>query len=179
MALTNIEYGSIATSKVLNDNFNYLEDKIEDYSKNIETDKASLVSLINSQIETVNAQFNSKLQKQLEGLYPVGSMYMGTTTNCPIASLFGSWTKVGTAIVTNVDSKVPVKGTGATLGVNNSGSSAVGRLSLYRSSYNEAIMSAEGGTRGDVYVTTNANSSGIVGTATSTKLSVNIWKRTA
>jgi hypothetical protein len=90
MALTNIEYGSIATSKVLNDNFNYLEEKIEDYSKNIATDKASLISLINSQIETVNVQFTAKLQ----AIYPVGSIYIGTTDNCPIASVFGTWEKV-------------------------------------------------------------------------------------
>jgi hypothetical protein len=95
MALTNIEYGSIATSKVLNDNFNYLEDKIEDYSKNIATDKASLISLINSQIETINAQFTAKIQS----LYPVGSIYIGTTENCPIASLFGTWEKVSSGRV--------------------------------------------------------------------------------
>lgn len=90
MALTNIEYGSIASSKLLNDNFNYLEDKIEDYSKNIATDKASLMSLINSQIETINTQFTAKLQ----AIYPIGSIYIGTTDNCPIASLFGTWEKV-------------------------------------------------------------------------------------
>ena len=90
MALINIEYGSIASSKVLNDNFNYLEDKIEDYSKNIATDKASLMSLINSQIETVITQFSSKLQT----MYPVGSMYIGLTDTCPIANLFGTWEKV-------------------------------------------------------------------------------------
>lgn len=95
MALTNIEYGSVASSKVLNDNFNYLEDKIEDYSKNIATDKASLISLINSQIETVNAQFTAKLQT----MYPVGSIYIGTTANCPMASLFGTWSKVSSGRV--------------------------------------------------------------------------------
>ena len=60
MALTNIEYGSIATSKVLNDNFNYLEDKIEDYSKNISSNNASLTSLVNSQVATVANNLNNK-----------------------------------------------------------------------------------------------------------------------
>lgn len=179
MALTNIEYGSVASSKVLNDNFNYLEDKIEDYSKNIASDKASLTSLINSQISTTFTQLNNKITESIQALYPVGSMYIGVTTKCPLASLFGTWEKVGTSIVTSVDSKVPIKGTGATLGLNNSGGSAVGYLNLYRSSYNEAVLSTAGGTRGNVYVTTNANGSGMVGTATSTKLSVNIWRRTA
>lgn len=179
MALTNIEYGSVASSKLLNDNFNYLEDKIEDYSKNIASDKASLTSLINSQISTTFTQLNTKITESIQALYPVGSMYIGVTTDCPLASLFGTWEKVGTSVVVDVDSKVSIKGTGATLGLNNSGNSSVGYLRLYRSSYNEAVLSSEGGTRGNVYVTTNANSSGIVGTASSTKLTVNIWKRVA
>lgn len=107
MALTNIEYGSVASSKVLNDNFNYLEDKIEDYSKNIATDKASLISLINSQIETVNAQFTAKLQ----AIYPIGSIYIGITDNCPVASLFGTWEKVaeGLCLQGTTGSQVPGK----------------------------------------------------------------------
>ena len=60
MALTNIEYGSVATSKVLNDNFNYLEDKIEDYSKNISTNNASLTALINSQTATISNNLNNE-----------------------------------------------------------------------------------------------------------------------
>lgn len=59
MALTNIEYGSIATSKILNDNFNYLEGKIEDYSKNIGANNSSLIALINSQNATVTNNLNS------------------------------------------------------------------------------------------------------------------------
>jgi hypothetical protein len=62
MALTNIEYGSVASSKLLNDNFNYLEDKIEDYSKNIANDKASLIALINSQISTTFTQLTNNIQ---------------------------------------------------------------------------------------------------------------------
>jgi hypothetical protein len=99
MALINIEYGSIATSKVLNDNFNYLEDKIEDYSKNIASDKASLTSLINSQISTTFTQLNTKITESIQALYPVGSMYIGVTDTCPIAELFGTWEKVSSGRV--------------------------------------------------------------------------------
>jgi hypothetical protein len=94
MALINIEYGSVASSKVLNDNFNYLEDKIEDYSKNIASDKASLTSLINSQISTTFTQLNAKITESIQALYPIDSIYIGTTNECPIASLFGTWEKV-------------------------------------------------------------------------------------
>lgn len=90
MALTNIEYGSVASSKLLNDNFNYLEDKIEGYSKNIANDKASLIALINSQISTTFTQ----LTNNIEALYPVGAIYIGTTDECPVANLFGTWEKV-------------------------------------------------------------------------------------
>ena len=62
MALTNIEYGSIASSQLLNDNFNYLEDKIEDYSKNISNDKASLTALINSQVLTLTNSLNNAVE---------------------------------------------------------------------------------------------------------------------
>lgn len=94
MALINIEYGSVASSQLLNDNFNYLEEKIEDYSKNIANDKASLTSLINSQIDTTFVQLTSKINESLQILYPIGSIYIGTTDECPIASLFGTWAKV-------------------------------------------------------------------------------------
>lgn len=73
MALTNIEYGSVASSKVLNDNFNYLEDKIEDYSKNIATNNASLTALINSQTKTIANNLNNEVatlngaQESLQG----------------------------------------------------------------------------------------------------------------
>lgn len=30
----------------------------------------------------------------LQAIYPVGSIYIGTMTNCPLAGLFGTWTKV-------------------------------------------------------------------------------------
>ena len=129
MALTNIEYGSIATSKVLNDNFNYLEDKIEDYSKNIETDKSSLVSLINSQIETINTQFTAKLQT----IYPIGAIYIGTTDTCPIASLFGTWEKISEGRVLQGASETQIVGTTVEAGLPNVNGSFTCSVSGYDS----------------------------------------------
>lgn len=173
MALTKIEFGSIADPEVINNNFEYLDEKLTDTSSKIYTNNSSLESMVTSQISTLLLQVTSKI----EALYPVGSVYIGTTDTCPVATLFGTWEKLSSGIVTAVNSNVPIKGTGSTLGLNNSGGSAVGYLNLYRSSYNEAVLSSSGGTRGNVYVTTNANGSGIVGTASSTTLKVNIWKR--
>ena len=162
-----IAYEKIKANK-WNENFDTILDYIEEVS-----DELTL------KLNTINSQLSSSILSNLQSVYPIGSLYIGVTETCPIASLFGTWEKIAENVVTDISSKVSIKGTGATLGVNNSGSSAVGYLNLYRSSYNEAIMSAEGGTRGNVYVTTNANKSGIVGTASATKLSVNIWKRVA
>lgn len=97
-----------------------------------------------------------------------------------MASLFGTWTKRSTGIVTGVSSDVPIKGTGATLGVNNYATSTeVGTLSFGRSSYNEGWISYGGRRTGSAYVTTNAAKSGLIGEASATTLTVNIWERTA
>ncbi len=151
-----------------NENFDRLLDYIEEVSEEL-----------NLKVNTINSQLSSSVLSNLQSVYPIGSLYIGINDNCPIANLFGTWEKIGDGFVTEVDSNVPIKGTGTTLGLNNSGGSAVGYLNLYRSSYNEAILSASGGTRGNVHVTTNADGSGIVGTVSATKLEVNIWKRTA
>ena len=134
---------------------------------------------LNLKVNTINSQLSSSILSNLQSVYPIGSLYIGVNDNCPIANLFGTWEKIGDGFVTEVDSKVPIKGTGATLGVNNDGSRSVGTLSFGRSSYNEGWINIGGRRTGSAYVTTNANSSGIVGTASATKLEVNIWKRTA
>ena len=46
MALTEIEYGSLASSEVMNNNFEYLDNKISDVSENL----ASNVATINANI---------------------------------------------------------------------------------------------------------------------------------
>ena len=151
-----------------NENFDRLLDYIEEVSEEF-----------NLKVNTINSQLSSSVLSNLQSVYPIGSLYIGVNDNCPIANLFGTWEKIGDGFVTEVDSKVPIKGTGATLGVNNNGSSSVGTLSFGRSSYNEGWINIGGRRTGSAYVTTNANSSGIVGTASATKLEVNIWKRTA
>lgn len=80
MALTNIEYGSVATSKVLNDNFNYLEDKIEDYSKNIATNNASLTALINSQSSTITNNLNNSIAEMTEQINGINEELSSTST---------------------------------------------------------------------------------------------------
>lgn len=52
MTLTNIEYGSLASSATLNNNFEYLEDKIDDSSESIMTSISSILS----NIATINSR---------------------------------------------------------------------------------------------------------------------------
>lgn len=94
MALTKIEFGSLADPEIVNNNFEYLDEKITDASSKIYNNNADLESLINSQISTTFTQLSTKITENIQALYPVGSVYIGTTTNCPLASLFGTWEKV-------------------------------------------------------------------------------------
>lgn len=67
MALINIEYGSLASSKTLNDNFQYLDNRISSESDNHITDIAS----INSNIVSINnsiSQFNEETNENVENI---------------------------------------------------------------------------------------------------------------
>ena len=54
MALTNIEYGSMASSSVMNNNFSYLDDKISDTAESV----AASISSITSNIATINSRIS-------------------------------------------------------------------------------------------------------------------------
>lgn len=54
MALINIEYGSLASSEIMNKNFMYLDDKIADTSESIMTSISSILS----NIATINTRLN-------------------------------------------------------------------------------------------------------------------------
>ena len=126
-------------------------------------------------------------------VYPVGSLYFGTQSTCPLQALgIGTWQKVGSSLITSVNTSVPVKGNGKTLGLTdgtnqwglvNNGSSATWEMYNTNAS-GTAIGTNVSGTNGPntnktVGITANPEKSGIVGTVTRTVLTVNIWKRTA
>ena len=60
MALTNIEYGSLASSETLNNNFSYLDEKINDSNTQVNTSISSILSNI--------ATINSRLSEISEDL---------------------------------------------------------------------------------------------------------------
>ena len=77
------EYGKDISSVQYNDNY----DKFNDY---IEAISEELMLKDN----TINSQLSSNVLSNLQSVYPVGSLYIGTTDTCPIANLFGTWEKV-------------------------------------------------------------------------------------
>ncbi len=77
------EYGKDISSVQYNDNF----DKLNNY---IEAISEELILKVN----TINSQLSSNVLSNLQSIYPVGSLYIGTTDTCPIANLFGTWEKV-------------------------------------------------------------------------------------
>ena len=65
MALTNIEYGSLASSSVLNSNFLYLDNKIAETSDSINTSISSILSniaTINSRLVDLSEEMQSSLE---------------------------------------------------------------------------------------------------------------------
>ena len=64
MALTKIEYGSLASSETMNNNFEYLDNRISTVVENVTTDNASIYSNI--------ASINSLITQTADILRPIG-----------------------------------------------------------------------------------------------------------
>ena len=62
MALTKIEFGSLADPEVINNNFEYLDEKVTDASSKIYTNNADLEALINSQVLTLTNNLNNTVE---------------------------------------------------------------------------------------------------------------------
>lgn len=129
----------------------------------------------------------------LQAVYPVGSIYIGTMSTCPLASLFGTWTLVGSSILANISNTLPVKGDGKALGITDG--TNLGGLTLYHydgDTFLSVRNNAYGANVGDTAstfsgwqelkaygITTDSTKSGLVADVSSLKLNVNIWQRTA
>lgn len=64
MSITNIEYGSLASSETLNNNFSYLDEKITDTSININTSISSIltnIATLNSRISALSNSLDSQI----------------------------------------------------------------------------------------------------------------------
>ena len=90
MGLIKIEYGSLASSDTINTNFTYLDNRINESGEGIVSLQNSLASM-NS---TLNRSIEGVKNELLQIIYPVGSIYIGITVECPISALLGTWEKV-------------------------------------------------------------------------------------
>ena len=77
-----VAYEKIKANKY-NENFDLLLNYIEEVSEELTL-----------KVNTINSQLSSSVLSNLQSVYPVGSLYIGTTDTCPIANLFGTWEKV-------------------------------------------------------------------------------------
>ena len=145
-------------------------------------------SLTNAQT-TLQNNIDELPKSLLNALYPVGSLYISTTSTCPLQTLgIGTWTKQSaTTLVTSVNTNVPIKGDGYGLVLTDG--TNTGSL-VNRSNDNNFSTSVRvkvgtensqdyGKTNRIIGVTTDASKSGIVGTVTRSTMAVTIWKRTA
>lgn len=137
------------------------------------------------------------LETFVDAFYPVGSVFIGTTPTCPLAAVKGTWTLVGTSIITDVSIPltIPVYGNGKSIGIYNGNDKAsfvsdtnygvFAYTSLYGNDVNSTSTAPSGSNRktGLWGLTTDTDgNSGIIAKSdniTKTSLTVNIWERTA
>lgn len=131
----------------------------------------------------------------LSTLYPIGAIYIGTQNTCPLASLISSsqWELISTNLITDVNNtaSLSVYGNGKAIGVysDNIGVGGLtshgdyGSVGIKVGNYNTTASGTASrvGWNHGVALSTDASTSGITGTAniSSTKLTVNVWRRTA
>ena len=174
---TTTSWGKVKQIEIKQDLTNPSADTVPS-TKAVSDESSRIVSIMNNLLST---------------LYPVGSIYIGTQNNCPLASLIAGsqWQIVATQVVTKVNTGVAVYGNGRALGLTNSQSN--GGLTFTRdgartwittNAYNSNIGTGSSNGVGwnsntSVGVVRDAATSGLTGSLSHTNLSLNIWKRTA
>ena len=175
------EYGKDISSVQYNDNFDKLNDYIEAISEELML-----------KVNTINSQLSSNVLSNLQSIYPVGSLYIGTTDTCPIANLFGTWEKVSQGRVLQGVSGGQVAGGTVEAGLPNiTGTVTIGRggyttgvSGVFTGSYSTTGEWAGGSSNtGTNYIKFNASTSNPIykngSTVQPPAYLVNIWKRTA
>ena len=175
------EYGKDISSVQYNDNFNKLNNYIEAVSEELML-----------KVNTINSQLSSNVLSNLQSIYPVGSLYIGTTDTCPIANLFGTWEKIEEGLCLQSVKGDQVAGTTVEAGLPNiTGTiSNRGHISFNSGAFTDSTYQAGGQTfwqgadNNSFYTTTfNASASNSIYGKNSTvqppAYLVNIWKRTA
>ena len=188
--------GKVAVSDVTSAELGYLDG----VTSNVQTQLNGKANVgLDNLSSAGNTVIDNRIINILKTIYPVGSVYIGTQSTCPLATLISgsSWSQVATNVVVGVNTDVPVKGNGMTLGLtdgtNNCGMANgygttrnYGCLGVTKNYYGSNIGTQFGESQqftitdySTYGITTDSSKSGIVGTVTRTNLAVNIWKRTA
>ena len=171
------EYGKDISSVQYNDNFNKLNNYIEAISEELML-----------KVNTINSQLSSNVLSNLQSIYPIGSLYIGTTDNCPIANLFGTWEKVSEGRVLQGVSGNQVAGTTVEAGLPNiTGnihiySALESGVGVFKDSYGYGKRHSEGVSGGTMLTFDASDSNSIYGKSSTVQppaYLVNIWKRTA
>lgn len=87
MALTRIEYGSLASSETINENNKYLEDKIAEVSETLTATTATVnsnIATVNSNISKISnsiAESESELKDEISTLFSSNGLYITTYIN--------------------------------------------------------------------------------------------------
>ena len=176
------EYGKDISSVQYNDNFDKLNDYIEAISEELML-----------KVNTINSQLSSNVLSNLQSIYPVGSLYIGTTDTCPIANLFGTWEKVSEGRVLQGVSSSQVAGETVEAGLPNitalftggtdynGGNKSGGAVTI--AGYTGGVDPGDGRTHANVNYNFNASKSNPIykdgSTVQPPAYLVNIWKRTA
>ena len=173
-------YADDISSAKYNDNFNKLNDYIEAVSEELML-----------KVNTINSQLSSNVLSNLQSIYPVGSLYIGTTNTCPIANLFGTWEKIEEGLCLQSVKGGQVAGTTIEAGLPNiTGWSEhyhdLSRHDTGGAFYSSGGISAQGsGSGSGTWSRLNidaSRSSSIYGKSSTVQppaYLVNIWKRTA
>lgn len=124
----------------------------------------------------------------LDVIWPVGSIYIGKTATCPLAAVIGTWSLIGTKILTDNPSNVPVVGNGKALGIMDSSNTKFlgygnnGLLTGTGSNTNvgQSLTGSALTLNKMLGVSNDSSKSGIVANMSSvSNIVVNIWERTA
>lgn len=130
----------------------------------------------------------------LKTMYPVGSIYIGTTSSCPMTSLFGTWTKVAEnrvlqgsssshAANTTIAAGLPnISGQNDGFSCNGETGYSSGAFTIARGTRNRFDTDESSSTFGSKIKLNASNSNSIYGNSTTVQppaYVVNIWRRTA
>ena len=100
MALINIEYGSLASSETMNNNFSYLDDRISDSNTAVNTSISSILS----NIATINTRLNELSSDVEDELDELDTKVEGYKTKLKLlvskAATAPSWTGLSAVTIT-------------------------------------------------------------------------------